>query len=307
MRNFPKIPKKPSYVYKYCSGSRAAQICRDRTFYFAPVSKLNDLYEFRAKSLLTETSESKYHVFAKRLLAEKWCATWVEAIDLAHRMSGDEVESSYRQFVESLTEMLERTMTYSGVTCFSEERNNQRMWGTYGDSHTGACIEFDTSAEKSHFAGHLMPAIYTSSKLNVCPSELMTDALTLDQFVLGFFFCMKHFHWAEEREWRLLLLADGPQSPSDRVHPFEPDAITRIFLGPHISNNDEEQIRSAAAAIGTHIGVFKREIDSMEAKEQFVGVEQVKSLEQLLYWARQADNKNKSEHPDETSRSQQGS
>ncbi len=303
MRNFPEIPKKPSYLYKYCSASRAAQICRDRTFYFTPVSKLNDLFEFRAKSFLTETTESKYRVFAKRLLAEKWCTTWDEAIDMAHSMSDDEVESSYQQFVKSLTEMLERTMTHSGVTCFSEERNNQRMWGTYGDSHSGACIEFDTSAEKSQFAKHLMPVIYTSSKLDACPAELMTDTLTLDQYVLGFFFCMKQVDWSEEREWRLLLLADSPQSPCERIHPFEPGAISRIFLGPRISDNDEEQIRSAAAAVGTHVGVFKREIDPIESKEQYVGIEQVKCLEQLLYWSRTANNKNRSEPSDETSSS----
>lgn len=83
--------KKPEYIYKYCSASRAAQVLRDTTFYFTPASQLDDLYEFRAKSLLTVDAKSKFRVYAKRLVAEGAFDTFDEAFDIA-----DDLDSKTR-------------------------------------------------------------------------------------------------------------------------------------------------------------------------------------------------------------------
>ena len=82
------IPKeKPSYVYKYCSAQRAVQLLRDLTFHFAPAAQLNDLYEFRARSLYREDVDSKYRVFAKRLVSEGWWSTFDEALEATKSLS----------------------------------------------------------------------------------------------------------------------------------------------------------------------------------------------------------------------------
>jgi hypothetical protein len=276
----------PPFLYKYCSASRAEQIMRDLQFYFTPTEKLNDLYEFNVLSLFTEDPESKYRVSAKRLMAEGWSDDFAEALDLAKTtLSADDVASGYSFFMEQLQPKLLAVRKHSGVTCFSSERNNQRMWGTYGDSHAGAVIEFSTSPKLSRFAKHLMSVIYTDSKLPICPSELMTEKGTLNQQMLTLFLGVKHIHWRDEMEWRLLLLADAPQRAEDRVASFERSALTRVFIGPRISPEQEGTLRATAARHEMPVPVFKRQVDEQFAKEEYFGMEQIHSLDQMLYWA----------------------
>jgi hypothetical protein len=278
--------EKPEYVYKYHSASRVAQIVRDLTFYFAPVSQLNDLYEFRARSLYTETPDSKYRAYAKRLVHERWFDSVEEAVEGIKSCDLEsQVAEAYTFFIQQLNATLARIMQHSGVTCFSQYRNNQRMWGTYGANHTGAVIEFSTSSDKSMFASHLMPVLYFEKRFELCPSEFLTDSLTLDQRLCGALCCIKHWHWRDEGEWRLLLLADSEQTTEARVIPFERSAITRVFLGPRITAEDEACIRDVAASHTPEIPVFKRRVDDKEAKEEPVGLEQIHSFEQLKYWA----------------------
>src|SRR5829696_799993 len=223
-----RVMDKPPYLYKYCSAARAAQIIRDLTFYFAPVSKLNDLYEFRVRSLYRETQESRRRVFAKQLVNQGWFDTTeeaIESIDTPELIAS--ADSAYSYFLETLNGQLAAIMQHSGVTCFSAHRNNQRMWGTYGDAHAGAVIEFTTSSEASSFADHLMPVLYAADKPDLCPSEFLTADLKLDQWLCGALCCIKHYHWRDEAEWRLLLLASSAQTDKDRIVPFERTAITR--------------------------------------------------------------------------------
>jgi hypothetical protein len=74
------------------------------------------------------------------------------------------------------------------------------------------------------------------------------------------------------------------QTAKDRLFPFERSAITRVFLGPRISPDDEATIRQLAALHHPVIPILKRTIDDAEAKEENVGVEQLHSFEQFLYW-----------------------
>jgi hypothetical protein len=278
--------EKPAFVYKYCSAQRAAQVVQDLKFYFAPVTQLNDLFEFRAASVYQETVDSKYRVFAKRLIADRWFSDFSQAFEVAKSLDSREIDLAYSFFLNQLSAMLAKVMRYSGVVCFTAERNNQRMWGTYGDKHTGAVLEFSTSTELSRFAAHLMPVIYTDTKLPICPSELMTERLTIDQWMLGVFLCVKHIHWREESEWRLLLLADAEQTVEERLVPFERSALTRIFLGPRISPDQESLIRNAATKQKPAVPVFKRRIDDALATEEYSGVELIHSFDQLMYWAK---------------------
>ncbi|HEV2693399.1 MAG TPA: DUF2971 domain-containing protein [Verrucomicrobiae bacterium] len=275
----------PEYIYKYSSASRVAQIIADLTFYFAPVSQLNDLFEFRARSLYTETEESKYRAFAKRLLHDRWYDSFAEALEAAKDPNLlDSVTQSYADYIQNLNQVLFNIMEHSGVTCFSRHRNNQRMWGTYGVNHSGAVIEFSTSAQNSKFASHLMPVLYFREKFPLCPSEFLTESMGMNLKLCSALCCIKHHHWIDEFEWRLLLLTDKPQSKSERIAPFERTAITRIFLGPRITPQDEILIRTNASKHHPPIPVFKRLIDEAEAKEEMVGTEQILSLEQFKYW-----------------------
>jgi len=278
--------KKPEYVYKYCSASRAVQILRDNTFYFAPASQLNDLYEFRAKSLLTVDEKSKFRLYAKRLVAAGMFGTFDKAFDIAGDLGPEIVDETWNDTLPQIHSALRNAMQHSGVTCFSSSRNDQRMWGTYGDNHQGAALEFSADPMHSRYAKHLMPVLYIDVKPFICPSELLTDKFSIDQWLLGCLFCMKHCHWRDEREWRLVLLADSPQPPQARLAAFEREALTRVFIGPRISLRAEREIRDVASCGKTPIPIFKRSISEEDASEENVGFEVIDSFAQMKYWAK---------------------
>lgn len=280
------IPQaKPSFVYKYCAAPRATQIIKDLSFYFTPAAALNDLYEFKAKSLLTEDKNTKFKIYAKRLVAEGMFDSYEEALEIAQDLESDGVSSTYDDVMPQISATLKNSMAHSGVTCFTSSRNNQRMWGTYGDNHAGAVLEFTMDSGVTRFSKSLMPVLYIDSKPPLCPSELLTDKMTLDSWLLGALFCMKHVHWRDEYEWRLLLLADSPQTTKDRIVPFERASLTRVFLGPRIDAANESELRSAASRHKPPIPVFKRKVSDEYAEEENVGIEQIHSFSQLKYWA----------------------
>lgn len=276
---------KPRYVYKYGSAERVLQIVKQLTVYLAPVSQLNDLYEFRLQSLYTEDDESPYRLFAKRLVHEGWANSLEEARKiLAYGALEPEVRLMYSAYIAQLKDWLPRLMKHSGATCFSEHRNNQRMWATYGANHAGALIEFSTSTKDSSFGEHLTPVTYSETRIAVCPSDFMSDTLAFNSRVLNALCCVKHSHWRDEGEWRLTLLADSEQTTQMRLHAFERSAITRIVLGPRISEENETAIRKAAEGHDPPIPVYKRIIDEDHAREELMGFEQIHSLEQFLRW-----------------------
>ena len=155
---------RPDLVYKYGSASSIAQIVQDLTFFFAPAAPQNDLYEFRARSLFTEDSDTLYRLHAKRLMAEGWFSDFDQAVAAAKVVDPEDVNNTYSSATSYLIGS-GAAKAHSGVTCFSSLPNNQRMWGTYGNNHSGAVIHFSTDKRLSRFASHLSPVMYTDTKL----------------------------------------------------------------------------------------------------------------------------------------------
>jgi len=275
--------ERPNFVYKYASADRVAGILRDLTFYFGAAAPQNDLFEFRVQSLLAQSSGTAHRVFANYLLATGEARDVDDALNTARTGDQEIVQAISDDLIEKLNEQLSLVREHSGVTCFSSRRNDQRMWAAYGDNHAGAAIEFTTSLDRSRFASHLSRVLYVNKKLPICPSMMFMQG-SLDPRLASMLLCVKHTDWRDEEEWRLLLLADSPQSHADRIVTFERTAITRVFLGPRIAPDEEEAIRSAAARHEPPIPVFKRRIHPELAYEDVVGFEIIQSPEQLAYW-----------------------
>lgn len=276
---------RPEFLYKYHSAKRAIQILKNLQFYFAPVSQLNDLYEFRINAQYSLTEESKIKLHAKNLIFHGAFDKMDEAIDFIKEYhQKDQIEETSKFIIDGLNRQIKNISEHSGVTCFSELKNNQRMWGTYGDNHTGVVIEFKTISDSSKIADHFMPVFYIQSKLSICPSEFLREDMTIDSWICSALCCFKHYDWNEEKEWRLILLADSEQQTSDRLIQFERNAISRIFLGPKISIEDENEVRHIANIIVPNIPVLKRKVDEFEAQEHLEGMEVIHSFDQLKYW-----------------------
>lgn len=279
--------EKPKYVYKYCSSSRANQILNDLYLYLTPLEYLNDIYEFAYNALFIESDKSVDKYFIKNIIAHSGLE-YKEALEIASNVNFKEKEDSYKIWKSNILAILKSIRSNSGVTCFSEEMNNQRMWGTYGDSHKGVCIEFRSNSHDSKIQQNLVPVIYKKNKLNLCISELMKSDGSLNNEVVLYLSSIKHTHWRDEKEWRILMLADKHQSKEERYFKITKSDISRVFLGPLISKEDEESVYDIISKNNLGIGVFKRKIDGMLGTESLEGFEISKSFNDIIYWAERA-------------------
>ncbi len=273
----------PPFLYKYTSAARALQIIRDSTLFLAPAAGQNDLYEFRARSLFRLDEDTRHRIYARGLVATGVFSDFQEAFDASKDLDFEEARETEKKAIEVLNINLDLIMQHSGVTCFSSERNNQRMWGTYGDNHAGVVIEFSTDPALSRLGGHFGQVRYIDRNPGFCPSSFMGGDTRYDSHLLSKLLYFKHIDWAGEKEWRLIMIADEEQPPKDRIVHFERSAMTRVFLGPRIEPELEAQIISAADA-APRIPTYKRRIDPLEAAEDLVGFEALKGPEDLKYW-----------------------
>jgi len=283
--------KLPDLVYKYMSAPRAAQLIESLQLYMAPSSVLNDLYDLNIRGFWQEDEDTKYRIFAKRMLAHGVETDFKRAVETAKRLDPKRVADEYDVWLSDNTPRFDEIIAHSGVTCFSSLVNNQRMWGTYGANHTGAVVELHTEAQKWPMASDLRSAIYTEHRLPVCPSRLIgiddrTRALVLDFEVLRMLLCAKHMDWRDENEWRLVMLAHTAAAAADRLIPLPRSAIAHVFLGPRISEEDEERIRAAARNHDPTIAVFKRVHQRDAQREYYRGAELITDYAQLEYWDR---------------------
>jgi hypothetical protein len=150
-------------------------------------------------------------------------------------------------------------------------------------------VELHTEAQKWPMASDLRSAIYTEHRLPVCPSRLIgiddrTRAPVLDFEVLRMLLCAKHMDWRDENEWRLVMLAHT--AAADRLISLPRGAIAHVFLGPRISEEDEERIRAAARNHDPTIALFKRVHQREEQREYYRGAELIIDDAQLEYWDR---------------------
>lgn len=116
----------PTKLYKYRSLVGDAfkytqAIFARRQIYLAQVSQFNDPFE--GKFRLHSSSSKKDDLYARLLKG-------VVAQGMTSFMSG-------------------RISKKSRLCCFSESRDDVLMWSHYAASHTGICIEFDTTVADS--------------------------------------------------------------------------------------------------------------------------------------------------------------
>ena len=116
-----------------------------------------------------------------------------------------------------------------GVCCFSEEISDL-MWGYYGDSHRGYCVEYEVDLEK---AKNIKKVVYSTERENVFLDELLFNPEKTILRVIA----TKNIQWLHEKEWRVY---DISGNVFDKAMPL-PDGITpvRIITGEKFCREDK--------------------------------------------------------------------
>jgi Protein of unknown function (DUF2971) len=290
--NFTEAPvnfKKPPFLYKYCSLERAVQILKDQYVYLCAPEDLNDLFEGSVGRIPEYTPEIGFELEWRRIRAY---TGWTNEESKSFvREQNDEAEmlSGFNYSVDQLKILNSLVRKHSGITCFSEHRMDQRMWGTYGDNHRGVCIEFVNHGPSSLIGKHALPVVYEGKQDTEVVSDVMSDDGTLNIGLFGFhFYLKKSIAWESEREWRILMLSAKNQSAEDRKLRFERTDVKRIFLGPRVTESDAALIHEFAKREAHKWSVFQLRADSDSGTTSLEGVEALGSSEDLRYWVGQS-------------------
>lgn len=284
------LPERPKYLYKYCPASRAARILEDLHIFLAPIKCFNDTFEFAFLGLLTENEDTPRDYFTKNLAAKG-----VEpemAREVLVNMGEEKVRSYYEEWKnEVLVPVLRKIRKHSGVTCFSAEEDNQRMWAAYADDNRGVCMEFAVGREDCPFEGWLIPVLYSGTKVGLTVADLINDDMTLSTEVLIFLSAVKHEHFRDEREWRVLFLDNEERGGNSRKLPLSSATISRVFLGPRIAPADEAAIRRIVEQRNLDVPVFRRSVDGLFGTGAWEGFEIPSSPSDVIYWLKRQNPK----------------
>jgi hypothetical protein len=144
---------------------------------------------------------------------------------------------------------IEAVKSQLGVASLSEVHDHEPMWAHYAQHFRGMCVIYYVSKLLKGLPDDcdLVRMTY-SEKPPILLAERATAAdnakLTLST---------KTTRWMSEREWRLIAPSVGPAYYRDR------STVFRVLLGPRVTENEENTIRSALKAL--KIPVLKMNVD----------------------------------------------
>lgn len=264
--------EKPDYLYKYCNVERGLQILKDCALYLCPPKELNDIFEFSVMAHVEYNEERAKFLEHVRFIAKGLDDE--DARNLVSNSDKSELKDNFEYFYNGLRKLNEDMMLHSGTTCFSERFMDQRMWATYGDNHGGVCIQFSKACGESSVHNRVLPVEYSDEKMEILPEILERDG-SLDTERLGrLFFLRKTPEWRDEGEWRILMLANEEQTTAERLIRFDPRDIRRVFVGPRVSDDDLDTIRSVVRGFGHDWTIIQVKPDSVKSFIGFEGIEQ---------------------------------
>ena len=172
MQNMKDTP--PDTLFRYCppNGRAIANLC-GRILYFNLLQNFNDIYDGRI-------------VLCTKRLAEKHGTAAAADVE---KKAWDELRDRV------------------GAVCFTEHKNDLRMWSHYGDSNRGFCLEFNTVNADIFGKGILRPVKYDLSGPPVIDALDFLESGCDDLLAEGFYYKPKE--WESEKEWRLVAPLKG--------------------------------------------------------------------------------------------------
>ena len=131
------------------------------------------------------------------------------------------------------------------MKCFSENYNNNLMWGHYADGHRGYCVEYDfANGEADSWIWDMFPVIYSSKRIQVFDFESTAYELR-EEIKEGYLeetkglFLYKDSIWKYEKEWRYIVrkdLVDSASLVENRMFKIKAPRIKSIYLGAKIDD-----------------------------------------------------------------------
>jgi len=217
----------PPILYRYRGANDyAIQEIRSHQVHVATPESMNDPFEYNAPlqidaEMLKRAAESFYRSLENMTESE---------------ISSETSKIGHTQ-IKSLLEGIQGIRKNSGLVCFSESPDSNRMWGYYASSHGGICIGYDSTFHPFQLAYKVIYEDPTE------PMEVMgalqTDASKFCDHISR----RKGKEWDFEHEYRIPI---GPL-PEGHTHllPVDPQSIVEVRLGVKIKEPFRDKVLEA--------------------------------------------------------------
>ncbi len=252
----------PSKLYKYQScNENARNNLRGRSIWFSKPESFNDPFDCNVNFPLGDITEESLELLFTSL-REK--SPNNKDFDRIYHSDGKVTKLFKEHAIESFRKAASKLgdiFASLGVVCFAEKNDDILMWSHYAASHKGFCLEFDTTKFPFTSTNNLDQNVvlervsYSNSLPLVSLEDIKPNHLpVLSRKLLS----VKSLHWSYEKEWRLF------SNPGDVAHPYDNAALTGIYLGCKIEDDNKKIIRSILQ--GTSTSIYEMEKSKTEFK-----------------------------------------
>lgn len=187
-----------------------------------------------------------------------WCpsfGTMNDPMEGSHRLS-----SRFRKYISASRREQQVTdiLREMGIASFSEVYDHEPMWAHYADQFKGMCVQYSLAKLLKSLPEEaaITRMMYSERE----PVLLADKSSTADRARL----CLssKSVRWASEREWRVFQDCQG-----EAAH--DPGAITKIFLGARVSDDDAAAVIAVARELNVPVAKMEIEAYSIAFKTMF--------------------------------------
>jgi len=137
---------------------------------------------------------------------------------------------------EKIIKEMDINISKSGVICFSKKCDDILLWSHYADKQHGVCLKFDTKILGMNF----YEIDYRSKQYDMDELNGRTLVDYTEMVIIR-----KAEEWLYEGEWRAFgNIPLDPQNDEDRKRKFDKKALTGIFFGCMIKDDEKCKVLS---------------------------------------------------------------
>ena len=219
----------PEILYRYRhlldeNRKRTERLLRASVLYFASPAQFNDPFDCKIHYTSLGSMEQlrrKQQTLYKKFIPD------LNRAERRHRAAHDIKQVDPAEFLNTITEGLQREVNRVGVLCLSEFRDDIVLWSHYAAGHAGLCLGFRVAADAAFFA-RAQPICYSAQYPSI---DLQGDS---PQKHVEAFILTKAQGWAYEREWRIV---DHETGFGEKA--FHPAALCEIVFGARMTQSDK--------------------------------------------------------------------
>jgi len=247
----------PQKLYKYENwNERSLANLKNQQLYFSDPRSFNDPFDCSIDFRVAEMSEEEFDQIHSHFLSI--CPDK----NVFRKKFGDTCNESFKSYIipvikDRLKEATDMFFRNRGVTCFSESNIEILMWSHYAKSHTGFCLEFDTSFAPFSKAREVD---YSKSFPELNPTQILIDKDKFEPLIISL---TKHKSWKYEKEWRAFHAA--PHT----LYRYSSEALTGIYFGANMDPAHSDIIASFVHAQNPDTVFYKAEKSKTKFSVEF--------------------------------------